>query len=105
VGGIGIAPGANINYESGHALFEATHGTAPKYAGQDKVNPGSVILSGEMMLRYMGWTDAADRIIAGLETTIKSKVVTYDFARLMEGAKEVKCSEFGTAIIDSMAKL
>jgi isocitrate dehydrogenase len=105
VGGIGIAPGANINYESGHALFEATHGTAPKYAGQDKVNPGSVILSGEMMLRYMGWTDAADRIITGLETTIKSKVVTYDFARLMEGAKEVKCSEFGTAIISNMAKL
>src|SRR6185503_10330576 len=105
VGGIGIAPGANINYDTGHALFEATHGTAPKYAGQDKVNPGSVILSGEMMLRYMGWTDAADRIIAGLETTIKSKVVTYDFARLMEGAKEVKCSEFGTAIIQNMAKL
>jgi isocitrate dehydrogenase len=105
VGGIGIAPGANINYESGHALFEATHGTAPKYAGQDKVNPGSVILSGEMMFRYMGWTDAADRIIAGLEKTITSKVVTYDFARLMEGAKEVKCSEFGTAIIENMAKL
>src|ERR671930_2038369 len=105
VGGIGIAPGANINYESGHALFEATHGTAPKYANQDKVNPGSVILSGEMMLRYMGWTDAADRIIKGLEKTIQSKVVTYDFARLMEGATEVKCSEFGTAIIKSMAKL
>jgi isocitrate dehydrogenase len=105
VGGIGIAPGANINYESGHALFEATHGTAPKYAGQDKVNPGSVILSGEMMLRYLGWTDAADRIIAGLEKTIQSKVVTYDFARLMEGAKEVKCSEFGTAIIDNMKRL
>jgi isocitrate dehydrogenase len=105
VGGIGIAPGANINYESGHALFEATHGTAPKYAGQDKVNPGSVILSGEMMLRYMGWTDAADRIIAGLEKTIQSKVVTYDFARLMDGAREVKCSEFGTAIIATMAKL
>src|SRR3954467_7696309 len=105
VGGIGIAPGANINYDTGHALFEATHGTAPKYAGQDKVNPGSVILSGEMMLRYMGWTDAADRIIAGLEKTIQSKVVTYDFARLMEGAKEVKCSEFGPAIIQTMAKL
>ena len=105
VGGIGIAPGANINYETGHALFEATHGTAPKYAGQDKVNPGSVILSGEMMLRYMGWTDAADRIITGLEKTIQSKVVTYDFARLMEGAKEVKCSEFGTAIIKNMATL
>jgi len=103
VGGIGIAPGGNINYETGHALFEATHGTAPKYAGQDKVNPGSVILSGEMMLRYLGWTDAADRIVAGLEKTIQSKVVTYDFARLMEGAKEVKCSEFGTAIIHNMA--
>jgi len=105
VGGIGIAPGANINYDTGHALFEATHGTAPKYAGQDKVNPGSVILSGEMMLRYMGWTDAADRIIAGLEKTIQSKVVTYDFARLMDGAKEVKCSEFGTAIVQTMATL
>jgi isocitrate dehydrogenase len=105
VGGIGIAPGANINYETGHALFEATHGTAPKYAGQDKVNPGSVILSGEMMLRYLGWTDAADRIIAGLETTIQSKVVTYDFARLMDGAKEVKCSEFGTAIVQNMERL
>jgi isocitrate dehydrogenase len=102
VGGIGIAPGANINYESGHALFEATHGTAPKYAGQDKVNPGSVILSGEMMLRYMGWNEAADRITAALETTIGQKVVTYDFARLMEGAREVKCSEFGTAIIENM---
>src|SRR3954452_4507300 len=105
VGGIGIAPGGNINYVTGHALFEATHGTAPKYAGQDKVNPGSVILSGEMMFRYMGWTEAADRIIAGLEKTIQQKVVTYDFARLMEGAKEVKCSEFGTAIINTMAKL
>ncbi len=105
VGGIGIAPGANINYETGHALFEATHGTAPKYAGQDKVNPGSVILSGEMMLRYMGWTDAADLVIRSLEKTIQSRVVTYDFARLMEGAKEVKCSEFGTAIIENMAKL
>jgi isocitrate dehydrogenase len=105
VGGIGIAPGANINYETGHALFEATHGTAPKYAGQDKVNPGSVILSGEMMLRYLGWTEAADRIVAGLEATIQSKTVTYDFARLMEGAREVKTSEFGTAIIDTMARL
>jgi isocitrate dehydrogenase len=105
VGGIGIAPGANINYETGHALFEATHGTAPKYAGQDKVNPGSVILSGEMMLRYMGWTEAADRIIAGMERTIQSRVVTYDFARLMDGAREVKCSEFGTAIIQTMARL
>ena len=87
MGGIGIAPGGNINYETGHALFEATHGTAPKYAGQDKVNPGSVILSGEMMLRYMGWTDAADRIVKGLEATIAQKVVTYDFARLMDGAR------------------
>jgi isocitrate dehydrogenase len=102
VGGIGIAPGGNINYETGHALFEATHGTAPKYTGQDKVNPGSVILSGEMMLRYMGWTDAADRIIQGLEATIMKKVVTYDFARLMDGAREVKCSEFATAIIEHM---
>jgi isocitrate dehydrogenase len=102
VGGIGIAPGGNINYETGHALFEATHGTAPKYAGQDKVNPGSVILSGEMMLRYLGWTDAADLIIAGLEKAIQSKTVTYDFARLMEGAKEVKCSEFASAIIRNM---
>jgi isocitrate dehydrogenase len=105
VGGIGIAPGGNINYDSGHALFEATHGTAPKYANQDKVNPGSVILSGEMMLRYMGWTDAADRIIRGLEATLAQKTVTYDFARLMEGAKEVKCSEFATAIIENMKKL
>ncbi len=105
VGGIGIAPGGNINYETGHALFEATHGTAPKYAGQDKVNPGSVILSGEMMLRYMGWTDAADRIIKGLEATIAQKVVTYDLARLMEGAREVKCSEFATAIVENMKKL
>jgi isocitrate dehydrogenase len=102
VGGIGIAPGGNINYETGHALFEATHGTAPKYAGQDKVNPGSVILSGEMMLRYMGWTDAADRIVKGLEATIGRKVVTYDFARLMDGAKEVKCSEFATVIVEQM---
>src|SRR6202007_2084879 len=86
VGGIGIAPGGNINYVTGHAVFEATHGTAPKYAGQDKVNPGSVILSGEMMLRYLGWNEAADRIIAGLERTIGRKVVTSDFARLMEGA-------------------
>jgi isocitrate dehydrogenase len=104
VGGIGIAPGGNINYESGHALFEATHGTAPKYAGQDKVNPGSVILSGEMMLRHLGWTDAADLIVKGLEATIGRKVVTYDFARLTEGAKEVRCSEFATAIIDSMRR-
>ncbi|MCU0452594.1 MAG: NADP-dependent isocitrate dehydrogenase [Bacteroidetes bacterium] len=102
VGGIGIAPGGNINYESGYAVFEATHGTAPKYANQDKVNPGSVILSGEMMLRYMGWTEAADLIVRGLETAIGKKIVTYDFARLMEGAKEVKCSEFGDAIIANM---
>ena len=102
VGGIGIAPGGNINYETGHAVFEATHGTAPKYAGQDKVNPGSVTLSGEMMLRYMGWTEAADLIVKGLESAIGDKVVTYDFARQMEGANEVKTSEFGTAIIERM---
>ncbi len=102
VGGIGIAPGGNINYENGFAVFEATHGTAPKYAGQDKVNPGSLILSGEMMLRYMGWKEAADLIVKGLEKTIQSKVVTYDFARLTEGAKEVKCSEFGEAIVKNM---
>jgi isocitrate dehydrogenase len=102
VGGIGIAPGGNINYENGYAVFEATHGTAPKYANQDKVNPGSVILSGEMMLRYMGWKEAADLIVSGLEKTILSHVVTYDFARLMEGAKEVKCSEFADAIVSNM---
>jgi isocitrate dehydrogenase len=102
VGGIGIAPGGNINYETGHALFEATHGTAPKYAGQDKVNPGSVILSGEMMLRYMGWQEAADLIIKGLERTIAEKVVTYDFARLMEGAREVSTSGFANALIENM---
>ena len=102
VGGIGIAPGANINYLSGHAIFEATHGTAPKYAGQDRVNPGSVILSGEMMLRYMGWTEAADLIIRGLERTIGQKRVTYDLERLMEGATLLKCSEFGAAIVDNM---
>lgn len=102
VGGIGIAPGGNINYITGHAIFEATHGTAPKYAGLDKVNPGSVILSGEMMLRYMGWKEAADKIIEAMDRTISKKIVTYDFARLMEGAKEVKCSEFGTALIDNM---
>lgn len=102
VGGIGIAPGGNINFENGYAVFEATHGTAPKYAGLDKVNPGSVILSGEMMLRYLGWKEAADLIISSLEKTIKSRVVTYDFARLMEGAKEVKCSEFGEAIVRNM---
>lgn len=102
VGGIGIAPGANINYDTGHAIFEATHGTAPKYTGLDKVNPGSLILSGELMLRYMGWTEAADMILKGLDRTIGDKIVTYDFARLMEGAKEVKCSEFGKAIIEHM---
>lgn len=99
VGGIGIAPGANINYVTGHAVFEATHGTAPKYAGLDKVNPGSVILSGEMMLRYMGWTEAADAIIRAMDGAIGSKRVTYDFARLMDGATEVKCSEFADEII------
>jgi isocitrate dehydrogenase len=102
VGGIGIAPGGNINYISGHAIFEATHGTAPKYANQDKVNPGSVILSGEMMLRYMGWTEAADLIIKGMDGAINAKTVTYDFARLMDGACEVKCSEFGSAVIANM---
>lgn len=102
VGGIGIAPGGNINYDTGHAIFEATHGTAPKYAGLDKVNPGSVLLSGEMMLRYLGWTEAADLIIASVDKTIANKVVTYDFARLMEGAKEVKCSEFGDALIANL---
>jgi isocitrate dehydrogenase len=99
VGGIGIAPGANINYETGYAIFEATHGTAPKYAGQDKVNPGSVILSGEMMFRYLGWTEAADLIIKGLNGAIGQKTVTYDFARLMDGAKEVKCSEFAKEVV------
>jgi isocitrate dehydrogenase len=102
VGGIGIAPGGNINYVTGHAVFEATHGTAPKYANQDKVNPGSVVLSGELMLRYMGWTEAADLILKGMDGAIGSKTVTYDFARLMEGAKEVKCSEFGSAVIAHM---
>jgi isocitrate dehydrogenase len=102
VGGIGIAPGGNINYVTGHAIFEATHGTAPKYAGLDKVNPGSVILSGEMMLRHMGWTEAADLIIKGMDGAIGAKTVTYDFARLMEGANEVSCSAFGQAIISHM---
>lgn len=102
VGGIGIAPGGNVNYVTGHAVFEATHGTAPKYANLDKVNPGSVILSGEMMLRYMGWTEAADAIISAMDKTIGQKTVTYDFARLMEGAKEVKCSEFGDALIRNL---
>ena len=102
VGGIGIAPGANINYVTGHAVFEATHGTAPKYANLDKVNPGSVILSGVMMLEHMGWQEAADSIVKALETTINQKVVTYDFARLMEGATEVKTSEFADALIRNL---
>src|SRR6201995_2946080 len=102
VGGIGIAPGGNINYHTGHAIFEATHGTAPKYANLDKVNPGSVVLSGEMMLRHLGWTEAADLVIKGLNEAIASKRVTYDFARLMEGATEIKCSEFGDNIISHM---
>lgn len=102
VGGIGIAPGANINYETGHAIFEATHGTAPKYAGLDKVNPSSVILSGVLMLEHLGWTEAANLIIKAMEKTIASKVVTYDFARLMDGATEVKCSEFGDELIKNM---
>ncbi len=102
VGGIGIAPGGNINYVSGHAIFEATHGTAPKYANQDRVNPGSVVLSGEMMFRYMGWGEAADLIIKGLNGAISSRRVTYDFARQMEGATEIKCSQFGDNIIEHM---
>jgi isocitrate dehydrogenase len=102
VGGIGIAPGANINYETGHAIFEATHGTAPKYADLDKVNPGSVILSGEMMFRYLGWTEVADMIVKGMEGAVAAKTVTYDFARLMDNAIEVKCSEFADAIIKHM---
>ena len=102
VGGIGIAPGANINYITGHAIFEATHGTAPKYAGMDKVNPGSLILSGVMMLRHLGWDEAAELIVKGLESSIRQKRVTYDFARLLDGATELKCSEFGQSIIDNM---
>jgi isocitrate dehydrogenase len=102
VGGIGIAPGGNINFETGAAVFEATHGTAPKYADQDVVNPGSVILSGEMMLRYLGWNEAADLIVRGVEAAIRAKTVTYDFHRLMEGATKVKCSEFGDAVIQHM---
>jgi isocitrate dehydrogenase len=102
VGGIGIAPGGNINYLTGHAVFEATHGTAPKYANQDKVNPGSVILSGVMLLEHLGWTGAAARIVSALEKTISQKTVTYDFARLMEGAKEVSTSAFATAVINNM---
>jgi isocitrate dehydrogenase len=103
VGGIGIAPGGNINYDTGHAVFEATHGTAPKYADKDVVNPGSVILSGEMMLRYMGWNEAADLVISGMEKAIASKMVTYDFHRQMEGATKLKCSEFGAEIVKNMA--
>jgi isocitrate dehydrogenase len=102
VGGIGIAPGGNINFETGAAIFEATHGTAPKYADQDRVNPGSVILSGEMMLRYLGWDEAADRVIAGMEKAIGAKTVTYDFHRLMEGARLLKTSEFGEAVVQHM---
>ena len=102
VGGIGIAPGANINYMSGAAIFEATHGTAPKYANQDKVNPSSVILSGEMMFRYLGWTEAADLIINSMKRTIAARTVTYDFHRLMDGATLLKCSEFGDALIRNM---
>jgi isocitrate dehydrogenase len=102
VGGIGIAPGANINYVTGHGVFEATHGTAPKYAGQDKVNPGSVLLSGVLMFEHLGWFDAANDIVRALEQTIADKIVTYDFARLMEGATEVKCSEFASAIVDRL---
>ena len=102
VGGIGIAPGGNINYDTGHAIFEATHGTAPKYANLDKVNPGSLILSGEMMLRHLGWTEAADLIIKGVNGAIGARTVTYDFARLMEGASEVKCSEFAAAVVSHM---
>ncbi|MDO8519500.1 MAG: isocitrate/isopropylmalate family dehydrogenase, partial [Deltaproteobacteria bacterium] len=102
VGGIGIAPGGNINYITGHSIFEATHGTAPKYAGQDKVNPGSVILSGVMMFEYLGWQEAADLIVRSLEKTIANKTVTYDFERLLPGAKLLKCSEFGKEIVKNM---
>ncbi|MHB8328803.1 MAG: NADP-dependent isocitrate dehydrogenase [Acidimicrobiales bacterium] len=102
VGGIGIAPGGNINYVTGHGVFEATHGTAPKYAGLDKVNPGSVVLSGVLMFEHLGWTDAANDIVRALEATIADKIVTYDFARLMEGATEVKCSEFAAAVVERL---
>ena len=102
VGGIGIAPGANINYTTGHALFEATHGTAPKYAGLDKVNPSSLALSGEMLLRHLGWTEAADLVSRGIERAITDRVVTYDFARLMDGATEVGCSGFAEAVVERM---
>ena len=103
VGGIGIAPGGNINYTTGHAVFEATHGTAPKYTDQDKVNPGSVILSGEMMLRYLGWNEAADLIIKAMDASIQNQTVTYDFARLMDNVDPIKCSEFGDSLIDNMS--
>jgi len=102
VGGIGIAPGGNINYDTGHAVFEATHGTAPKYADKDMVNPGSEILSGEMMLRYLGWNEAADKIIQGMGAAITAKTVTYDFHRLMEGATKLSTSQFGDAVITKM---
>ena len=102
VGGIGIAPGGNINYQTGHAIFEATHGTAPKYANLDKVNPGSLILSGEMALRYINWNEAADKIIQAMDKTIANRTVTYDFARLMENSTEIKCSEFADAMIQNM---
>ena len=102
VGGIGIAPGGNLNYITGHAVFEATHGTAPKYTDLDKVNPGSVILSGEMMLRYMGWSEAADLIVQSMDATIQKKTVTYDFARLMGNIDPIKCSEFGDELIKNM---
>jgi isocitrate dehydrogenase len=102
VGGIGIAPGGNINFDTGHAIFEATHGTAPKYAGQDKVNPGSLILSGAMMLEHLGWVEAATKVYEAMSATIGEKIVTYDFARLMEGAREVKCSELANAMIERM---
>ena len=102
VGGIGIAPGGNLNYLSGHAIFEATHGTAPKYAGQDKVNPGSVILSGELMLRHLGWNEAADLIVKGIEGSIVDKQVTYDFARLIGNIDPISCSGFGDSIIERM---
>jgi len=102
IGGMGIAPGANINYETGHAIFEATHGTAPKYADKDQVNPGSVILSGEMMFRYLGWHEVADLILKGMREAVKAKTVTYDFHRLMDDATMLKCSEFGDAIIKHM---
>jgi isocitrate dehydrogenase len=104
VGGIGIAPGANINYQSGHAIFEATHGTAPKYAGMDKVNPSSLILSGKMLLEHLGWFEAANMIDRGMSNTISQKRVTYDFHRQMENAEKLKCSEFGEAIVENMEK-